>query len=348
MKKIIAATSDDSIGNTFLTWSIYYLSGTNINPWITPDWQLVNLELVENPMTTINAHAHKKIHKAGSHNFERALDLIEDGPDNLYCLYPVGYYFYEIAEKLYPGVSTTTKDLTKDQIDHIIQYTCDTTATLATICTKRDVKWIHVANTKIYDSYRPRQLGNFVREAREATTWEEKYLNVFNWMYPDKLNNKQTPWERRETIALNFVYDDHNKRSPNWDFSQPNYTIEATALWYDLEYYIKHIMNYCSVDIDYTRWDHWCSVYKQWHQMWLENNRLPRNIEHVCESILNGWDHDLTQYDLDWLDECYIQHKLIYEYNTTLKSYGLDKFPGNTRDFKELLETAFYAHINKG
>ena len=60
MKKIIAATSKDSIGNTFLTWSIYYLSGTNVNPWITPEWELKFLELTDNPMDAINAHVHKK------------------------------------------------------------------------------------------------------------------------------------------------------------------------------------------------------------------------------------------------------------------------------------------------
>ena len=272
---IISATSEDSVGNTFLTWSIYYLSGATVNPWITPDWQLVNLELTNNPMNSINAHAHKKIHKAGSHNFERALDLIESGPDNLYCLYPVGYYFYEIAEKLYPGIPTTTKDLTKDRIDHIMQHILDDTARIATICTERNIKWIHVINNKFYDSYKLRQLGNFVRTVKEATTWEENYIKIFDWQYPGKLKDDQTVWERREVIALNFVYESAVK-SPDWDFSQPNYTVEATALWYDLEYYIKHIMNYCGVDIDYTRWDHWCSVYKQWHQMWLKKQQIAK------------------------------------------------------------------------
>lgn len=347
---IIAATSDDSVGNTFLTWSIYYLSGTTVNPWITPEWELKFLKLTDNPMNTINAHAHKKIHKAGSDNFKRALDLVESDPDHLYCLYPVGYYFYEVAEKLYPGIPSNTKFLTEDQIDHIMQYTYDTTTSLATICTERNVKWLHVMNTRLYDSYKPRQLGVPLESSLpDPTTWEEAYYRIFNWCWPGKLKDEQTAWERRETIALNFVHAASNRDAgPNWDFSQPNYTIEATALWYDLEYYIKHIMNYCGVDIDYTRWDHWCSVYKQWHQMWLKNNRLPRNIKHVCESILNGWDHDLTQYELNWLDECYIQHKLIYEHNTTIKGYGLDKFPNNTCNFKGLLEPAFYTHINKG
>ena len=341
MKKIIAATSKDSIGNTFLTWSIYYLSGTNVNPWITPDWELELRELTSNPMDKINAHLHKKIHKAGTDNLERTLDIIEAGPDLLYCLYPTGYPFYVVAEKLYPGIPTTTKDLTTDQINNIMQYRGDTTANIATICTQRGVKWIHVANTTQYDSYMPRQLEGFLREDATATTWEEKYIRTFNWSYPGKLTAEQEIWDRRETIALNFIYDT-SEASPDWDFSQPNYTIEARALWYDLEYYIKQIMAYCDVDVDYTRWDHWCTIYRQWQKLWLKNNRLPRNIEHVCRAILNSWDHDLAQYELNWLDECYILHKLITDHSTTIKGYGLERFPANTRDFKNLTEPAFY------
>ena len=62
---IFATTSPKSVGCTFVDWSVHYLSGKNTffsvrhNQW---------LPLIENPLTTDNAHHHKKNHPSGLKN----------------------------------------------------------------------------------------------------------------------------------------------------------------------------------------------------------------------------------------------------------------------------------------
>jgi len=47
---------------------------------------------------------------------------------------------------------------------------------------------------------------------------------------------------------------------------------------------------------------------------------------------------DLSRFELNLNQEASIQHVLIYKYDLNLKTWGLEKFPNNTKKLHELLE----------
>ena len=62
--------SNDSVGCTFIDWSIYWLSG-QVDFYCRDHW----IQLVKNPLTQNNAHKHLKNHPSG---FAETLEYIDN------------------------------------------------------------------------------------------------------------------------------------------------------------------------------------------------------------------------------------------------------------------------------
>jgi len=341
--------SNGEVGNTFLMWSLYYLSGETENLVIDRHDTYFYNKLPSSPINTTgvkNAHLHLKTHPHGKDSFDKRLTRIKLQPnqDRLYCMFPTEMDIISAGKHLY-GKDITSMSHMPD-IDKITEYRAKDYAAIAESCYNNNVKLIYnISSNHLKYSYKPREFGDAL-DGTKVTTILEKIIKNVIWGYPgikERFNNFKNTWDIREGLAIGLGPDSEFKRNKFFDYSHPHLYLEATSFQFDGIYTIKNIMNYLGLDINQNRWDHWKTVYYQWQEITqLTPNRLIRNIDHVCDSIVNSWNHDLTQYDLDLIDEAFIQHMLIYKYNITIKGYGLEEFPGNAKDFRDLIEPAFY------
>ena len=336
---VVCTSSINQVGNTFLNWSLYYLNGETENLVIREDMSYFYNQLPESPLSskTSNAHSHLKTHREGRAEFDKCLEVIRSQPDQnrLYCLYP----------KM-QRILTARKHVDNDDLSNVLTYMLQDYASIAESCTENNVKLIHNHNNNHYRYfYRNRDVDGTGPDGIVSKTILEQIIRYIDWACPEMrghFNNCENTWDLREALAIGMQVTPQHE-SEFTDYSQPHFYLEATSLWFDGPHVIKNIMDYCGLTIDQSRWDKWKIVYYQWQEIArLPQLRLTRNVHHVCQCILNSWDHDLTQYNLDIIDESFIQHLLIYKHNTTIKGWGMLTSPDNTKHFHDLLEPSFY------
>jgi hypothetical protein len=95
-------------------------------------------------------------------------------------------------------------------------------------------------------------------------------------------------------------------------------------------------MEFCELAVDATRWESWLAVYNKWQKLHLEILEFTFNYQHIVDAIVNDWYYELN--DLSFEQEIVIQHCLIYQHGLNLKTWGLEKFPANTKELHQLLE----------
>jgi len=353
---IVCTLGMNSLGNTFLTWSLYYLSGETENLLIKEDmsysYKKIPISPINNNANVNNAHKHLRTHLSGKEAFDKCVALIKTQPDlnRLYCLYPKLLTYITASKHVLGDIKTSTKTMSSQDLKSITQYIRKDYAAIEESCYENNVKLIHnVSNNHYKYVYRIRDMGPAL-DGSGVSTILEKTIKNLEWGYPGqqtKFNNGKDIWDIRESLAISMSVKPA-KENEFTDYSLPHFYLEGTSLFFDGIYVIKNIMDYCELTIDQSRWDKWKSVYYEWQESTqLIQLRLTRNIDHVCQSILNGWDHDLTQYNLDLLDEAFIQHMLIYKHGMTIKGWGIEKFPYNTKDLCGLIEPAFYEGLIK-
>lgn len=320
-KKIICTTSKIDSGNTFLNWSIYYLTGSVNYLTINNNFESQWLKLCDNPLLeSKNAHLFKKIHCKGSYGFDKCLEIINNQPDALYCLFPT------LSENI---------DWSPHQKWHDFSRVINSFG-------KNNIHWIHNDSRKFFARYKKRgehyllKDGTVINDEIQAVIKNTEYYFSKSRKKFDKTNSGTREW-----LALHFDHilsiDDHKI-----DFTIPHLYIEETALWFDGEYVLQQVMDYCKLDIVAKQWIKWENIYRCWQKIHQERIRLPRNIHHVCQAIVHNWNHDLEQYNLDFLDEAYILHNLMKYYNINIKGSQLLVFPKNTKDFEGFLETTHF------
>ena len=348
MKNKICTISYTPLGQTFLSWSLYFLHGETEYLKIN-DKQVNYHKLPDSPISGINAHGYKKGYIVGSNGLLKSLDIINSQPNQsrIYSVQPIGLRMSTVAKLLY-NKPADSEVLTPEELKNILDFTYEDVNKIPKICCEQNVNLIYMVDNNIHNYYyRPRTILKNLKTDKHPDTILDTLIERVKWNFPGldkKFNNFSTIWDLREGLAMGM--DATSTQTPGMDYKLPHYYLEATSLWFDGCYTLKNIMNYCGLTIDNDRWDTWKNIYYEWQETaHLKRLRLTRNIDHVCKSILNSWNHDLTQYNLDIIDEAFIQHILIYKYDTTIKGYNLDRFPKNTRDFHNLIEPSFYEEL---
>jgi hypothetical protein len=86
MTKIVCSLSESSVGCTFVDWSIHFLAGKDqYYSFAQQTW----IDLVTNPLTDLNAHAHDRNHPDGIENCTTMIQQAKNMPDTgLYSIYP--------------------------------------------------------------------------------------------------------------------------------------------------------------------------------------------------------------------------------------------------------------------
>jgi hypothetical protein len=334
MNKKICVTSYESVGCTFVDWSLHYLSGqTQYYNLQSGQW----IPISQNPITNINAHGHDKNHPCGYSITNFFIEQFNLLPDAMYSMYPFKLRF-DIATKL---TKIPSDQLCNPEVfNQVVKFINDDYKKILQACHEQQVQVIYVhadprmflyhQNVRDLDKYLIKP-GTPASEHDKRNEIQEIFFNnsVMQW----KELNLTEVWDIRERMALDIR--PNSVLTCDLDFQFPHHWVNCLDLWTRTENTIKNIMSYLNLEIVPACWQAWLPICKAWQEQQLSLLDFCYNQPHIVESIVNNWHYEI---DLTFHQEVLIQHFLIYQYGLNLKTWQLEKFPSNTQDLHKLLE----------
>jgi hypothetical protein len=316
---MIAVITDPGIGGTFLTWTLYYLSGR------TEYFSIKNqktIDIPHNPLNTNNAHGFVANQPFDLNEFQRVLPWLIDKNEYLYM-----HQF---------------RHGTKEAIDQLVNHT---TKNIVLSLTKDQVLYQH--------KYKPRDLWNTLHIPRESDTHtgsaklslctpDELYTDFVEYFFKEsklvwQRENLHNVWDKREFIALNFNFFKHDTIVKYIDSSVPRYWLNPMDLWTSFDQTVKDLFDYLELSIDNSRYQQWLEIYNQWKSIHYNNVMFVWYFSTIIDCILDNIDFDLKRFKLDITQEAAIQHFLMYNHNLNFKTWQLTEFT-NTKQLHNLLE----------
>lgn len=309
---MIAILADPGVGGTFLTWSIYYLSGKT--HYFSAQHGI--LEVPQNPLTANNAHGFASNVIWNEADFENFFPKILNQPTTE-CIY-IHQFFKHVGTQ--DAVSTVcnhaTKivvlSLTEDQVLYNCKYTkrADAVPAHLTDCMLSD-------SNDVYNDF----VLYFYKDSKEQ--WDNKNLtNV---------------WDKREFIALSFDPFVHNSILNYINPATTYHQIDTMDMWTNFDQSVTELFDYLGTELNQSRYQSWLPIYTHWKQQHTNRLRFMWYFKPIIDNILKGIDFDLTRFELDIQQEAAIQHELIYKHNLNFKTWELIKFT-NTKQLHTLLE----------
>lgn len=339
MKHIFSITSRHSVGCTFLDWSVHFLSGQN-DFYNVKQQQFIQLS--ENPILQINAHAHKKNHPEGlTHTIKMHEQLCLLPATRFYSMYPITYHLETILNLLNLNITDYKKEVKETvrlSVDNDFKSIID-----FNLLQGNKVVYVNVdPNFSMYIN-QFRTIDKFLLQAEKLTRPSsiDDIINEHNFIFfndSEKIWNERNLtdiWDKREKDALNLNIDEYVPFKLNYDHSSLLY-LNSIELWCFGERTIKKVMKFLNLDVDTSRLEQWHVIYRQWQQLQFDILDFCVNLEHIMQCIINGWYYKLP--NLSYQQEVIIQHLLIYQHNLNLKTWQLKKFPSNTQQLHQLLE----------
>lgn len=331
---MIAIITDPGKGGTFLTWSIYYLSGVNDYYYSLSN---NNIKLPTTPITNINAH-----------------NFLPNQPNTL------DDYVYIFNDIYSHSSKNNTLDIiyshTLTTIDSGVVSIKDTTHSF-NILSDNNIKTLVLSNNKTISNenlynccYEQRASQISFIDGTSITSDTERLSDYINYYFKNDIHywkdlNYDNKWELREFLALNmrpfdYKYTTIHESVDNVD-NFNYYYINTNQLWLNIEYIIPDIFNYLELSLNNQRFKIWKNVYNQWKQLHTDRITFVWYFDTIIKNIINNVDMDLNRFNLDIIREAAIQHTLLYSYNLNLKSHGINNF-SNTKQIHNLLEPNIY------
>jgi hypothetical protein len=306
---MLAILTDISSGGTFLSWTVYYLSGRT--HYFSVRQQSV-VSLTHNPLTDRNAHGFVPNQPCNEDEFKKFLPLLVDTEEYMY---------------MHAFRSGTTQ---------AVQQLCEQS-------TKVIVLSIHPDQMLYQCRYTPRtHMMSSWNSQQTLTDPDDIYNDFTNHFFGEskqqwEKENLTNVWDKREFIALNFDPFDHLGILDHINDSTNYYHINALDLWTNFDQTVHKLFDYLGVSISQDRYQTWLMVYNQWKNIHTKRLMFAQNFENIIDHILSGIEFDLTDFELDIQQEAAIQHFLIYKHNLNFKTWQLVKFT-NTKQLHDLLE----------
>jgi hypothetical protein len=306
---MIAIITDQGIGGTFFTWSIYYLSGK------TQYFSASSRSTIALPMQPLldkNAHGFVANHPVNKQEFEEFFPLLVNTDE---CVYMHNFRgnTKEFIDRL---CNSATKVIVISLHSDQMLYQCGYTPRAPNVPAWDSNKRL-VDPDDIYEDF----TDHFFKESKQQ--WEKENLNEI--------------WDKREFIALNFDPFDKDSILNYISNNLHRYTVNSLDLWLNFDQHIPDLFRYLDIALDQNRWLEWLPIYKLWQHKHTKRLQFAQNFESIVNGILLGHDVDLTKFDLDIQQEAAIQHQMIYKYNLNFKTWQLTKFT-NTKQLHDLLE----------
>lgn len=337
MSKIVCVTSIPSIGCTFIDWSIHYLSGqTQYYSIQDQAW----IPLSDNPVTSLNAHGHRKNHPGGLEETAQAIEQFHRLPgNNLFSFYPIRIRPYKVERML--GINAVTNS---EEFKQIEEYQRKDYQQLLNYCNSQDVPVTYVELDPADILYIPEiryreRLVDGQLYALSEDDYQNEMDSVFFKQSVDswEQSNLTEIWDIREQQALRCRPFNKSVIDYNLQFDFDHLWLDARSFWYHGGRAIKQIMDYFELTIDPVRMSKWHDIYKAWQALHVSRQEFIYNCDHIVKAIVNNWSYELPE--LSFTQEVIIQHCLIYQFGLNLKTWQLSKFPKNTQDLHKLLET---------
>jgi hypothetical protein len=325
MNNTFCVTSYNSVGCTFIDWSVYFLTGqtqhynVKSNSW---------LPVTQNPITALNAHGHLKNHPSGQVTTQQFITQLTQLKSNaLHSIYPC---------PLHPTAAAKCLNLSMESIgnttvfDRIQQFIKNDYSEILKLCEQHQIKTVYVAsdpNTKLYFNQK-RIIPHLLQDEFQKVFFNQSLVE-WNDQGLDNL------WDVRERMAL----DSRPFNPTAIDFvpaiAGHHLWINSIDLWTRTHSVIEKIMNYLKLSIDRERLAQWLPICCAWQKIQLDILDFCYNQPHIVDAIVNNWHYEI---DLTFDQEVIIQHCLIYQHGLNLKTWQLEKFPNNTKDLHKLLE----------
>ena len=315
---IIAIITDPGKGGTFLSWSLHYLSGHTrsfhgkSNAWFP---------LPKNQLTNINSHNFKTNDIKVYSEFQPCIDNLINADSNEFHT----IYFHNLIEYPWSNDFLDTKKIINDTVlitDKIILLTNQP------------------KNSVLDQSYRRRATGISFHNPKIIKVSDEDQLNEYiDYFFKDskeKWKHLTDQWDLREFLALNMP-DGFQHISKFFDLTTEHYDIDYLEWVNSGDLLIKDIFKYFDMKIDKNRFSEWNEIYQHWKTLHYNRLNFLYAFDKIINYILNNYYMDLTRFDLDVIQEAFIQRELIYKHNLNLKTFQLEKFI-NTQQLHNLLE----------
>jgi hypothetical protein len=332
-KDIVCIASPDSVGGTFLDWSILFLSGKDSFFNIRKN-SLV--PVVGNPMSDINAHGHKKNHPHGHKSTMDYVDIFLNSPHDFLSIYPSPMH-HDVASI---ELGITEDQLTDSKINQsIIDYRLADYTNMCYAVLDMDAKLVYIDHNLPMFNIDIRSLDRLFREDRPAHSVEEYDEEIQKIYFSQSVESWKAQglneiWDIRERQALN-TRPLTPLAKPKINFAKPHCFIDSQEWLSAGHIVIEKIMDYCELPIQQYRLEHWIPIYLQWQKKNHQTLNFCYLYPHIVDAIINNYYYEI---DLTFNQEIVIQHCLIYQHNLNLKTWQLFKFPNNTQELHKLLE----------
>jgi hypothetical protein len=316
---MIAVLTDPGVGGTFLTWTLYYLSGQNeyyssrLNK---------RINLIDNPLTKSNAHSFLSNHPISSDDFNNNFENLLKNFNHFNVLY---FHNFSDCDRSKDGTTAKAIDTVAKHCKKIIQLS------------------ISKKNSLYHCTYNKRHISTTAGQHKNHQQFIQTYFKHSNEKW-NNLNLTDT-WDSREFLALNIRPDNTVRISDIHDFKFDHYYLDAMDLWTMFDQTVKKLFKYLELTVDDTRWDIWLRIYNEWKKIHYQAMQFDLYFDKILDYILAGKNFDLLQFELDIVQESAIQHTLIYKHNLNLKTWQLEKFQ-STQQLHSLLEPNTHPLVN--
>ena len=332
---MFAIITDTAKGGTFLTWSIYYLSGATT--YYHSKSNSIK-DICANPINRINAHNFMPNQANTFIQFKKIFnDLLLRDDNSLDII-----YFHIFG-------NDDNDDNTKNK-DHT--NVIHTKLAIETLKKARIKTLVLSSNNALYHcTYKMRSYGPSACRTKIITNEQDNLNDIIDFYFSnakqtwENLNiNVNNIWNMREFIALNFKPFDTSKLNiPTYNFN--HYDIAAEHLWLNFDYLIDDVFNYLELSMDKQRHSSWLNVYNSWKNLHSDRIIFMWYFDKIIENILNGTSMDLKRFNLDIIREATIQHVLLYKHNMNIKTHQVETFT-NTKQLHDLLEPNIYHDLS--
>ena len=306
---MLAILTDPSSGGTFLSWTVYYLSGQT--HYFSVRQQSV-IPLTDNPLTDKNAHGFVPNQPYNEDEFKKFLPLLVDTEEYMYMHAIRSGTKQAVQQLCEQSTKVVVLSIHPDQMLYQCGYTPRAPVTSS---------WSSQQNLTDSDDIYNDFTDYFFKESKQQ--WEKANLTNI--------------WDKREFIALNFYPFDCTSILDYISNDTNYYHINALNLWTNFDQTVHKLFDHLGVTISQDRYQTWLLVYNQWKNIHTQRLRFAQNFKTIVDHILSGIECDLTDFELDIQQEAAIQHFLIYKHNLNFKTWQLVRFT-NTKQLHDLLE----------
>lgn len=177
---------------------------------------------------------------------------------------------------------------------------------------------------------------------------------VFMWQYDRMVLNDFTSfddeypciWDVREKWALFYPIMVKEQLDSNKIAESNNvYKIDFNIFINSLDTIAEDVLIECGEMLKPHRFAKWLEIYNMWQH--LVGIDFINNLDKIVSDIINNNNHDLSGYDMTLGKEIVLSKKLLFEHNCSLKTFGIDVMPLNTKEWHNLLEENVYHDLSK-